>query len=220
MSQEESQSSALPLNARQQQKLLTQRKLLQAARELSLTGVKLSIADVAKRAGVSVATAYRYYSDPQRLIADATLDAALDGGQQDFVGVFEHAAAGITDPLTRLLIAQRQVMNQMIEHEAAYRLFIAKGYEEIVRQGPNSRKIVAGGRRVLIIEAALKDLKIQMSPTDWADMVHSLMIVIGPEPFFSLTDFTQLSKEAIFDCVETTIAAVFASHWPRSCDGG
>lgn len=171
-----------------------------------------SIAEVAKEAKVSIATAYRYYSDPQRLQTDAALDMSLDQGQPDFVEMFNTATAGVTDPLERLLIAQRHMMNNTIANEAAYRLFVAKGHEEIVRNGMNRHKQAAGGRRVLMIEAALQDIRSKVTDKAWLDLVHGLMIVMGPEPFFVLKDLAGLSDDQIWDVVEQTIGKVFAMY--------
>lgn len=212
MSKRQPSTGASELSIRQRQKLETQRKLLRAARALGVAGKVPSIADVAKSAGVSVATAYRYYSDPRRLQSDAALDQSLDGGQPDFVGVFEQAVAEVSDPLARLLIAQRQMMGSTIANEAAYRLFVAKGHEEMVRSGLKRNNKPAGGRRVMMIEAALKDLRPQMTATAWRDMVLSLMIVMGPEPFFVLTDFASLPEDKIWPIVERTISTVLAAH--------
>ena len=206
------------LNGRQLQKLQTQRKLLQAARTLTMAGQVPTIAQVAKQAGVSVATAYRYYSDPQRLISDATLDAQMDGGDPDFVGVFENEARGISDPLARLLIAQKQMMANMLDHEAAYRMFIAKGYEEIVRSGLEPSKVRAGGRRILVIEAALKELKPILTKTAWTEMVQELMIVVGPEPYLVLKDFTDLPNDQILMRMNAAITAVFEAHRPKQSE--
>lgn len=200
------------LGIRQRQKLETQRKLLRAARALGAGGKLPSISEVAKEAKVSTATAYRYYSDPHRLQTDAALDMSLDQGQPDFVGMFKAASADITDPLERLLIAQRHMMENTIANEAAYRLFVAKGHEDIVRNGLNRRKQAAGGRRVLMIEAALQDIRSKMTDKAWLDLVHGLMIVMGPEPFFVLKDLAGLSDEQIWDIVERTIGRVFAMY--------
>ena len=183
-----------------------------------MAGQVPTIAQVAKQAGVSVATAYRYYSDPQRLISDATLDAQLDGGDPDFVGVFENEAWGISDPLARLLIAQKQMMANMLDHEAAYRMFIAKGYEEIVRSGLEPSKVRAGGRRILVIEAALKELKPILTKTAWTEMVQELMIVVGPEPYLVLKDFTDLPNDQILMRMNAAITAVFEAHRPKQSE--
>jgi AcrR family transcriptional regulator len=212
MSQPQKPSPSGNLGVRQKQKLETQRKLLSAARALGSQGRLPSISDVARHANVSIATAYRYYSDPNQLQSDAALDISLEGGQQDFIAVFEAAAKGVTDPLTRLLIAQRQMMDNTLKNEAAYRLFVAKGHEAIVRAGEKRNKQPAGGRRVLMIEAALKDIRTTMDKPAWQDMVHALMIVMGPEPFFILKDFANLSNQQILQVVEPTIAAVLDAH--------
>lgn len=179
---------------------------------MALTGQVPTISEVAVHAGVSVATAYRYYSNPQRLISDAGLDAQLDRGDPDFVAVFEAEAKGVSDPLARLLIAQKQMLDNVRSYEAAYRMFIAKGYEELVRNGLKRSKVRAGGRRILMIEAALKALKPQLSAAAWNEMVQGLMIVVGPEPYLVLKGFTDLPDDQIYARINMTITTVFESH--------
>jgi hypothetical protein len=65
-----------------------------------------------------------------------------------------------------------------------------------------------------VIEQALSGFRSDMNEPEWRTMVHTLMIVMGPEPFFILKDFGGLADEQAWQIVEPTIVAVFNAHWP------
>src|SRR5437660_8081992 len=70
-------SSNSKTRERLDQKLRTRALLLQAARELVSEGKTPSIAAVADAAMVSRATAYRYFPNPEVLLAEVPLDMAV-----------------------------------------------------------------------------------------------------------------------------------------------
>ena len=61
----------LILAGRTNQKQRTRHALVDAAKALAANGRPLTIADVAEAAQVSVATAYRYFSNPNDLVLEA-----------------------------------------------------------------------------------------------------------------------------------------------------
>ena len=60
------------------QKRRTRVELLRAAREIIAKGGHPSVAEVADLAGISRATAYRYFSTPDEIIGEAVLDGVAD----------------------------------------------------------------------------------------------------------------------------------------------
>jgi len=61
-------------SGRQKQKLETRKKILETARRLLAAGADYTLDDVAKKASISRATIYRYYSNVNLLSAEAVLD--------------------------------------------------------------------------------------------------------------------------------------------------
>lgn len=206
----------LSVSKRQLKKTETQKRLLAAARSLVGEGNKPSIADAARRAGLSVATAYRYYSDPEQLRSDAALELGLAEGKTDFLAEFETRVEGMTDPIERLLVAQRQMMSFVMRNETAYRHFMAQGHLNIATQPEAKKPIPAGGRRIILIEAALAPIRSAFSAKAWGAYVQALMLVTGPEPYFTLHDYAQLSDAHIFDVTEQAIRDISACHFRRA----
>ena len=212
----EGKETDLSVSKRQLKKTETQKKLLAAARSLVTEGNKPSIADAARRAGLSVATAYRYYSDPEQLRSDAALELDLAEGKIDFLAEFETRVEGVTDPVARLLVAQRQMMSFVMRNETAYRHFMAQGHLRIASLPDAEKPIPAGGRRIILIEAALAPIRDQFSAKAWAAYVQALMLVTGPEPYFTLHDYAQLGDADIFEVTEQAIRDVSACHFRRA----
>lgn len=189
--------------------MATRDKLLTAAREIYSEGEKLSIAAAAERAGISVATAYRYYSDPDKMRSDAALGAKFGPNPEDFLARFDVLCAGCSDPLERLVIAQRMMFDFVVENEREYRMFISSSHEHMMRASPNRKKIPAGGRRIILLEAALEPLKEDLANGCLRELLYRLMLVCGPEPYFILHDFTSEKIEDIWRVNETAVRAVY-----------
>ncbi len=202
----------MSVSKRQINKAETQKQLLAAARAILGEGGKLSVAGAAKRAGLSVATGYRYYSDVNRLKSDAALELGLSEGKTDYLAEFRSRVEGIADPVERLLAAQRQMMGFVIRNEMPYRHFIAQGHLKVAATAPGEKPVPAGGRRMTLIEAALEPVRDKFGGKEWAACVQALMLVTGPEPFFILRDFAKLDDASIFTVTEQTIRDVAAAH--------
>jgi AcrR family transcriptional regulator len=200
---------------RQLNKAATQDKLLSAARAIAKEGGPLSIANAAKRAGIGTATAYRYYSDPNQLRSDAALDLKMHEGEDSFAGEFNRRVAYETDPVARLLIAQRQMLDFVISNELDYRNFVGHEHLRLAEHMAKGRQIVpVGGRRIQMIEAALAPIADHMPPKMFESLLHALMLVTGPEPLFTLRDYGGLKDAEIFAINENVIRTIFARFFP------
>lgn len=184
-------------------------KLHQATRELYAEGAKLTISAAAERAGISVATAYRYYSDPEDLRRSATLDRAFSPENTNAVENYRQSIQGVADPLERLLEAQRQMLNFVMRTELEYRMFVATSHEVIVRSGLTDKKIPAGGRRILLIEEAIDPLREELSEDEFSTLVYQLMMVTAHDPYFILSDFADLDVDEITSQNFTAIRAIY-----------
>ena len=60
------------------QKARTREALLDATRSLIADGIPVTVQRAADEAGISKATAYRYFSDPSLLVAEAGLKVGLE----------------------------------------------------------------------------------------------------------------------------------------------
>ncbi len=195
--QETPDRKAVVLSQRQRSRLRNQDKLLSAARKMLQDGEKLSIAGAAKLAGLSVATAYRHYSDPEKLRFDAALEQTLGPDEAAHVSMFRSAIDGIEDPVRRLQIAQSQMLKIVMGAEADYRLFVATGHEQTARSGFKRSRIPGRGRRIILIEIALEPVRSQLGQTEYCDLVHRLMLLTAAEPFFVLRDILDMDSDQI-----------------------
>ncbi len=189
------------------QKARTRSLLLAAARDQMSKNSNLTVATVAAAAGISTATAYRYFSDPEALKLEAIL--ALDMGDDGaFLDEFSRRTIGLGDPVDRVVEAHRIMVDFVRRNEAGYRLFIAKGHEQIARAG-DVKTQPRGNRRVPLIEMALSPAKSRLGDR-FNYIVQSVAAACGPEPYFVLKDVFDLSEEQIDDISEANLRRLTA----------
>ena len=110
----------MPTAERTDQKHRTRQDLLQAAARLLQQGRVPKLAEVAKEAMVSRATAYRYFSSDEALLAEAPLDALVPSPEHLFA---QDASA---DPVARILKADRALREQVWANQQQFRLMLAR----------------------------------------------------------------------------------------------
>ena len=103
------------------QKARTREALLDATRSLIADGIPVTVQRAADEAGISKATAYRYFSDPSLLVAEAGL--ALE------VAPYEDVVAGCDTPRARALAVSLYIFDLSVAHEAAFRNFLARNLD-------------------------------------------------------------------------------------------
>lgn len=184
-------------------------RLLAATKEIFSEGKKVTIAAAAERAGISVPTAYRFYSDPEKMRHDAALNQRFGPDPETRVAELREACEGIDDPLERLIIAQDMMLEFIEDNETAYRMFLASSYESIVRSGEVDHGIAAGGRRVYLIDCALEPVRDELNEEQYNDLICLLMIVMGPEPYFTLHDFSGKTMKDVKFANHSVIRYVF-----------
>jgi len=169
------------------QKHRTRNALLISARELLSQGQQPTVPQVADHAGISRATAYRYFSTPEVLAQEALLDAiALQ---------FEHLTASLStseDPVRRAEDVVSAVLTMVLRNEALFRTYLgfatAGGAE-----GRSSR----GGRRVRWLSAALEPLAGDLPKEGFDRLIHALSLLSGIETVVVLKDICGLEPDAM-----------------------
>ena len=140
------------------QKARTRTALLKATAELVAEGRQPSMPDVADRALVSVATAYRYFSSAEDLWWEASLGAIARTMAEAEQGV---EAAG-SDPQARLEALIRGVEFRMLDDQVPYRRIGLTAQEQWFRQAdaPDSERVpIRQGRRNEQILGAIAPLQ-------------------------------------------------------------
>ena len=180
------------------QKNRTRAALLDAARTIIARGETPTVATVARAAGVSRATAYRYFSDPGVLAIEAVLDLDVASAQTLLEGVDEvrarvHAVARYFRAFTRT-------------HEVGLRAFLA---QVMLSWAPGGREPISrGARRVPAFEAALAPARTAMSSRAHADCVAALATTTGLEPHIVLSDVCGLDAERADRVAESMVDAI------------
>jgi len=104
---------------RQRQTERTRRALIAAADELWAEGRVPTVADVAERAQVGRATAYRYFPTQEALLVETTFL-----GDQDALRAIPELAGSIDDPAERVAEAVRTGADWTLGREARLRMIL------------------------------------------------------------------------------------------------
>ena len=167
------------------QKRRTRTELLRAARELIEGGNRNpSVGDVADRAQISRATAYRYFSASEELIREAVLDGVA--------GVIDVPPAGDDDgpeeAAARLDTLVSQVFDMVLSNESVFRTLLATS-----ATGQSSAR--RGGRRLTWLREALSPLADKIPARDFDRLVNSLSLVTGIEALVVTRDICELEND-------------------------
>jgi AcrR family transcriptional regulator len=176
---------------RQNQKHRTRDALLDAAMELARHGHSPSIAEVAEAAKVSVATAYRYFPNPQSLWADMATRTGIPG-YPDFL---EHLPA---DPEAAIDLVVRAVAGFQLGDEALWRGVLRATLDRWFNQldlPEEERAPVRGITRLEMARRALAPLENSLPPKRFERLINAVVLVFGLEPMITTRDTCGLNPE-------------------------
>ncbi|MGF0538502.1 TetR/AcrR family transcriptional regulator [Agrobacterium sp. ES01] len=167
------------------QKKRTRAELLRAAHALIEQGIQPTIAEVADHAGISKATAYRYFSKQDDLIREAALDAVA-------ATIHVDPSSGGADPEERVVDVIGRIMAMVDAEEPMFRALLAS-------TANNDAATRRGGRRTGWLDAALAPLRDELPGEDYRRLVHSLSLLCGIETTVVLEDVCGLDREEARD---------------------
>lgn len=182
---------------RTNQKKRTRIELMRAARELVEAGGRPSVAEVADRAGISRATAYRYFSTPDEMIREAVLE-----GIADTIRVRppspDAGPAEVAAEVDRLVV---DVFRMVTDNEGLFRALLGTSTlgDSAVRRG---------GRRLGWLRAALAPIEPQLPRPAFERLVNALALVTGIEALVVLRDVCEVNEtesEAVLRWVAATL---------------
>lgn len=183
---------------RTNQKQRTRDAILDGARQLMSRGEPVTVAAAAAEHGISRATAYRYFSDPQAL--------ALEAGLATLVPPYEDVIAGTTDLRARLAAITAAMIRLTLENEAAFRQYLS--HAVTATDGSGSR----GARRVGYMRRALSELPHDLSSAQATDLVASLSTVAGVEGLVALADVAGRDSAAAERLLGEIADAILTRH--------
>lgn len=167
--------------------------MLDTAIGLMQQGATPSVSDVAEAAGVSRATAYRYFPS-QATLVHAVVHAAL-GPIVEWTSDSADAEARVVD----LLAA---TMPRILEFEATFKAALKLSLEQWARSRAGTlgeEPPFTRGHRVELLQAALSPLRQTLSPSEFQRLARALSLVYGVEVLLVLKDLWGLDYEASRD---------------------
>jgi AcrR family transcriptional regulator len=177
---------------RERQKERTRRAIVDAARELTRSGVEVTMPRVAERALVSEATMYRYFPDLTSLI------------QETLAGLWPDPATALApvetseDPAERVAFACEHLLRGVHAYEGSVRAAIS--HTITAPDTANARP----GLRFGLIGHALAPFAASLAPAAMTRLKLDLAVVVSAEAFFTLTDLCGLAPDdAIASAVRT-----------------
>ena len=192
-----------PSAGRSRQKHRTREALLAAARALLADSTPVTLHAAAARAGVSRATAYRYFSDPSVLAAEAGLALEVQG--------YEEVTAQCRDTRARLLAITLYFLDLALAHEPEFRRFLARWLDA---WAPDAVRVRRGGRRVAMIQRALDEAVRPIADADRAALTHGLCVATGTEAMIALLDVAGAAPAEARDSVAGLAAALIDRYLP------
>jgi AcrR family transcriptional regulator len=193
----------MPLRTgRSNQKERTRTAIVAAARDAITAAGAVTMPEVARRALVSEATAYRYFPDLASLLREA-LAGVWDSPEKAMEPV-----AGSDDPVERIGFATEVLLREVLAHQGAVRAMISAA---ITRP---SAAALRPGRRFGLIDEALRPLNGTMAlrqPEQFEQLKRGLAVVVSAEALFTLTDLCGLTPEAAIASAAETARSLTAA---------
>lgn len=175
---------------RANQRNRTRQALIEAAVELRDEGLNPTVAQVAERAKVSRATAYRYFPSPEALISETAADRDMQP--------LERFWRPGDDPVKGIGLAANALNTLLIDDEIGLhvmeRSFMTVWLENESREAP-----LRPGRRMSYIEPIVDSLKDELTPRARKRLKQALSIVMGTEALIAVRDISGASVEESLD---------------------
>jgi AcrR family transcriptional regulator len=169
------------------------RRLLAEAVQLVRRGRIPSVAEVAESAGVSRATAYRYFPSRSKLVSAVIAEA---------LGPVRRAIPQQGDARQRLHQLLDQTYSRFAEYEPHMRaaLLLALEHQSLEAAGQLEEEPFRRGQRIEILATTLSPLRQQLPPRTYRRLLQALAVVYGIEPMVILKDIckaTDRETEAV-----------------------
>lgn len=170
---------------REKQRSRTRRALLAAADELFAEGRVPTVAEVAERADVGRATAYRYFPTQEALLLETSFL-----GDQDSLRALPELADSVEDPAERVATAVRGGAGWTLEREARLRMILRASLDPA---GTAKRP----ARRRGYIADLLASVKDELPKETYERLTGALTLLFGIDPIVALTDNSDVKREDI-----------------------
>ena len=192
-----SMSISYETTGRTRQKQRTRDALTAATRRLLREGVIPTVEEAADAAGVSRATAYRYFPNQGDLLVAAHDWMDTPSLVTDNVG---------SEPQERLAAVVERIIGTIVENEGAYRAMLKLSLEGHV-PGEGDLEL-RKGRRIIWVEDALQPVKRQLGPRRFKRLVRAIAASIGVEVLVWMTDVAKMSRDEAVATIRWSASAL------------
>ena len=169
-------------SGRQAQKQKTRQAILESAQKLIENGKDFSLEDVAKKAQISRATIYRYYSNVEVLTIEAGLDINTLSPQK----VLEQSES---DELIETILNIQDYYNQLgIDNEVTFRKYLS------VMLNPSLPATERGARRVKTLSLAFHNKLNHLSSKEKDYLIYTATTLMGMEALIVTKDVCGLDN--------------------------
>jgi AcrR family transcriptional regulator len=197
-------------NGRASQKNRTRKALVAAADELLRSGRQPTVTDAAEAAGISRATAYRYFPTQELLLAEVALFAV---GGPLFSGVDE-----------RLPVPE--AVGRMVRRVGAWAYANEQPLRTLLRLSLDaSTGVRRPGHRREWIADALAPARNQVDSETYGKLSRALTLMLGIDPVVVMKDIAGASRQQALDALEwsarTLVGAALGTRasMPRAAEG-
>ncbi len=169
-------------SGRKNQKLKTRDRIIKSAHELLNSGTELNMNDVAKKAGISRATVYRYFSSPELLATQLNLILNVPEPKETAASV---SKLSLNDGL---LNVQNQFLDFILKTENSSRTFLSAFLSM------TSPELKRGQHRIKTIQEFLKKNKNNLDSEAKDKLTHIAVLLMGIEAIIVMKDVCGLDE--------------------------
>jgi AcrR family transcriptional regulator len=185
-------AQGLPSSGRERQTRRTRRALLAAADELFAEGRIPTVADVAERADVARATAYRYFPTQEALLLESSYL-----GDSEPLRSLPALVDEIDDPRARVAEAVRRSAAWTLGRESRLRAVLRSSLDP-------AQNVQRPARRRGYIAQLLAPIRDELGQASYDRLAAGLTLLFGIDPIVSLRDNGDLPVEEIPDVLAWT----------------
>jgi AcrR family transcriptional regulator len=191
----------------------TRQSLITEAIRMTRHGRLGSIVEVATAAGISRATAYRYFPNRARLI-HAVLEETL--------GPVRNFDSDESDGIERIRILFERTFPLFKEFEPQFRAALQLSLEHwaLERAGNLQEEPFRRGRRVKILQRAAAPLKRQLGVRIYEKLIRALSLIYGIEPYVVLKDMWDTKDKEVSEITRWAMEALLRAALEEAANRG
>jgi AcrR family transcriptional regulator len=190
---------------RAHQKARTRAALVEAGTQLLRSGAAPTVAEVADRACISRATAYRYFPTQEALLTEiANVSPAVAPVEERL------ARLESDDPAERLRVLLDCFNRVAFDEEVAMRTGLRVYLDTWLagRHGSGSAHPVREGRRMRWLDEILAPVRSQLTPSAWRRLRAALALTIGADAMVVMKDVCRLDNEESLSVLQWAAATL------------